>query len=101
MPRVIFSAQAQYDIHRLYTFLVAKDVLTAQRAVLEIDCSIKNQLAKNPLIYRGITCGLREYIIDFGNSGYIVLFDYNSKQRVIEILAVRHQLEDDYKYTSQ
>ena len=38
---------------------------------------------------------VRELIIPFGNAGYVALFEIEGATTV-NILAVRHQLEDDY-----
>ena len=38
---------------------------------------------------------LRELIIPFGRSGYVALFEIEDETNVA-VLAVRHQLEDDY-----
>ncbi|MGK2910969.1 MAG: type II toxin-antitoxin system RelE/ParE family toxin, partial [Sphingobium sp.] len=38
---------------------------------------------------------LRELVIDFGASGYVLLFEIENSQTVT-VLAVRHQREDDY-----
>ncbi len=97
MSQIIYSEQAQSDLNRLYLFLFEKDIEVAQRAMLEIDSSISSQLSKNPKICREIGFGLREFIIRFGRSGYIALFDYNEHKNTIEILAIRHQFENDYK----
>jgi plasmid stabilization system protein ParE len=97
MSQIIYSEQAQSDLNRLYLFLVDKDIEVAQRAMLEIDSSISKTLSKSPKICREIGFGLREFIINFGRSGYIALFDYNEHKDTVEILAIRHQLENDYK----
>lgn len=97
MSQIIYSQQAQSDLNRLYLFLVDKDIEVAGRAMLEINSSISNQLSKNPKICREIGYELREFIIRFGRSGYIALFDYNERNNTVEILAIRHQLENDYK----
>ena len=39
---------------------------------------------------------LREPVIPFGSSGYVALFEIESKD-VVTILAVRHQREEDYQ----
>jgi plasmid stabilization system protein ParE len=39
--------------------------------------------------------GCRELPIDFGNGGYLAL--YRQKGDAVIVLAVRHQLEEDYK----
>ncbi len=38
---------------------------------------------------------LRELIVSFGSSGYVLLFEVEAAEQVT-ILAVRHQREDDY-----
>lgn len=96
MSQIIYSEQAQSDLNRLYLFLLNKDSEVAQRAMFEINKSISKQLSKNPKICREIGYGLREFIIRFGQRGYIALFDYNEPKDTIEILAIRHQLENDY-----
>lgn len=96
MSRLTYSAQALYDLNRLYVFLGEKDISIAQRAMKVIDESL-NLLTDNPTLWRIIEDGLREYIIDFGKSGYIALYDYDLNADLIEILAIRHQLENDYK----
>ena len=39
---------------------------------------------------------LREWIIDFGDSGYVALYRYDAKADVVYILAFRHQKEMFY-----
>ena len=38
---------------------------------------------------------LREMLISFGASGYVVLYEIEDK-KTVTILAIRHQLEEDY-----
>jgi plasmid stabilization system protein ParE len=57
MTRLIYSAQAQYDLSRLYVFLGEKDVSVAQRAMKAIDESL-NLLTDNPTLWRIIEDGL-------------------------------------------
>jgi plasmid stabilization system protein ParE len=38
---------------------------------------------------------LRELVVSFGRSGYVALFEIEDDSHVA-VLAVRHQLEDDY-----
>jgi plasmid stabilization system protein ParE len=97
MSQIVYSEQARLDLNRLFIFLAEKEMVVAQRAMLEIDTSISKQLSQNPKICREIGFGLRELIIDFGKSGYIALFDYKQEKDIVEILAIRHQLENNYK----
>lgn len=39
---------------------------------------------------------LRELIIPFGSAGYVALFEVDS-DKTVSVLAVRHQLEEDYR----
>ena len=50
--------------------------------------SCRKALADNPF--------LRELIIPFGSAGYVALFEIESDSTV-NILAVRHQREEDYQ----
>ncbi len=59
--------------------------------------AVEQQLSRTRFIYRksGDSPFLRELIIPVGNSGYVALYDIEDACTVT-ILAVRHQLEDDY-----
>ena len=96
-----FSASARDDLIRLYQFLLdrastVEDLAVAQRALDAIDRAFES-LSRSPFIYRkvGLSPFLRELLIPFGSSGYVALFEINDASTVT-ILAVRHQLEDDY-----
>ena len=54
-------------------------------------------LKSSPFIYRKAEDDpfLRELLVPFGSSGYVALFEIEDATTVT-ILAVRHQLEDDY-----
>ena len=56
-----------------------------------------DSLGRSPFIYRksGASPFLRELLIPFGNGDYVALFEIEDASTVT-ILAVRHQLEDDY-----
>ena len=82
---------------RLYGFLVEQDLLAAGKALEAIKKGIEF-LQDFPFTCRKATPEdplLREMIIPFGTKGYVVLFEIESKSTVT-ILAVRHQLEEDY-----
>jgi plasmid stabilization system protein ParE len=98
MPRVRLAAQAQFDLVRLHQFLDEKDAVTANRAILVIRQAFKT-LEYAPVIYRPAhdDPSFREMVIEFGASGYVALYDYDSAAQVSTIYAVKHQLENDYK----
>lgn len=95
--QVRFTQGAKDDLVRLYHFLVEQDLGAARKALdairkgLELlqdfPFTCRKALPDNPL--------LREMIIPFGASGYLVLFDIEDN-KTVTILAVRHQREDDF-----
>lgn len=98
---VRYSASARDDLKRLYQYLLNRsstieDLELAERA-LDAIVSAAESLGRSPFIYRkaGTSPFLRELLIPFGNSGYVALFEIEDASTVT-ILAVRHQLEDDY-----
>lgn len=96
MPSLIWTPPALVDVQRLYRFLVSRDVNSAQRAVRAIRTGVEI-LAHQPGIGRPVEDmdpQFREWLIDFGDSGYVALYRYDSA--TISILAVRHQKEAGY-----
>ena len=83
---------------RLYEFLLEKDIKAAEGALGAIKeamellrfspFSCRKSLPDNPF--------LRELIIPFGSAGYVALFEIESGNTV-NILAMRHQREEDYQ----
>ena len=98
MPHVRLSARAQADLSRLHTFLVGKDVNAAKRAMLAIREAFR-PLPHAPTIGRLVEDSedLRELVIDFGASGYLALYRFETVLDTVTILAVKHQREDDYR----
>jgi plasmid stabilization system protein ParE len=98
--QVRFTEDAETDLVRLYEFILAKDQADwslGTRALEAIKNGIRS-LEFSPFSYRKASFAnpfLRELIIPFGASGYVALFEINDDQTVT-ILAVRHQLEEDY-----
>lgn len=96
MPRLIWSPAALRDVQRLYRFLAEKNSDAAKRAVKTIRDSVKI-LVSQPGIGRPadeMEPEYREWVIDFGDSGYVALYRFDGETAVI--LAVRHQLEVGY-----
>ena len=97
MPRLIWSPSALLDIQRLYRFLAEKNIGAAQQAVKIIRESLKI-LTKQPGVGRPVEDmdpEYREWPINFGNTGYVVLYHYDGKTALI--VAVRHQKEVGYE----
>jgi len=96
MPRLIWSASALRDVQRLYRFLAVKNADAAIRAVKVIRTGV-SILAQHPEVGRpaeDMEPKYREWLIDFGDSGYIALYRYDGETALI--VTVRHQREVGY-----
>lgn len=96
MPRLIWSPHALLDMQRLYRFLASKNIDAAKRAIKATRQGVK-VLGQQPGIGRpteDMPDAFREWVIDFGDSGYLVRYRLNGDEVVI--LAVRHQREAGY-----
>jgi plasmid stabilization system protein ParE len=95
---VRFTKEAHADLRRLYDFLVDKDPRAAAKSLKAIRHSIK-LLNFSPYSCRKVATGmprLRELLIPFGASGYVVLFEIEPP-RTVTVLAARQQRGDDYQ----
>lgn len=95
MSRLIWSPPALLDVQRLYRFLASKNLDVAKRAVKAIRQGVK-VLGQQPGVGRPIEDmpnEFREWVIDFGDSGYVIRYRIDSD--AVTILAVRHQKEMD------
>lgn len=95
--RVRYTRAAREDLHRLYAFLLERDLQAAARAREAIAKSIEF-LQEFPFTCRKAVPGnpfLREMVIPFGAAGYVALFEIENNE-TITILAIRHQREEDY-----
>jgi plasmid stabilization system protein ParE len=93
MPRLNWSPPALQDVQRLYRFLAPKNIEAAKRAVKAIRQGV-SVLRLQAGIGRPIDDmpdEFREWLIDFGDSGYVVR--YRLAAQAVTILAVRHQRE--------
>ena len=93
MSRLIWSPAALLDVQRHYRFLASKNIDAAKRAVTAMRQGVR-VLGQQPGIGRPIDempDEFRDWIIDFGDSGYVARYRLDSD--VVTILAVRHQKE--------
>ena len=96
MPQVRFSPPAIHDLERLREFLRPKSPIAAKRAG-EVIVKAVQVLGLQPKLGRPIEDmpdEFREWIIDFGDSGYVARYRIDSD--AVTILAVRHQREVGY-----
>ena len=101
--RVRLTREAEADLNRLFDFVLEReldrdggDLGLAEQAMASIRAGFAT-LKTSPFMCRkaGQSPFLRELIIPFGRSGYVALIEIESAAEVA-VLAVRHQLEDDY-----
>ena len=96
MSCLIWSPAALLDVQRLYRFLALKNIDAAKRAVTAMRQGVR-VLGQQSGIGRPIDempDEFREWIIDFGDSGYVARYRLDSD--VVTILAMRHQKEVGY-----
>ncbi len=91
---VVVSRAAAADIERLYQFLADKDAGVARRAATLIDNAVRS-LAYLPQRARpaGIP-GVRELIVPFGRSAYVLRYAYFASRDEIVILRIWHGREE-------
>ena len=96
MPRLIWQESALRDVQRRYRFLADNNRDAAKRAVKAIRASVRI-IAQPPEIGRpaeGMEPEYREWVIAFGDSGYVAAYRYEGETALI--VAVRHQKEVGY-----
>ena len=100
---VRLSRGASDDLERLYDFLLERELASStadwdapERALGAIREGLA-LLERFPFTCRKAQTSpfLRELVIPFGRTGYVVLFEVVDHQ-LVEVAAVRHQREDDY-----
>jgi plasmid stabilization system protein ParE len=101
--KVRLPRDAEADLDRLFDFLLERelsrdggDLSLPMQAIAALQSGIAT-LKTSPFTCRKADQSqfLRELVIPFGRSGYLALFEIEDNSRVA-VLAVRHQLEDDY-----
>ena len=99
---VRYTDSAREDLLRLFDFLLdraetAEDFDSAQEAIDMIRDAVERSLSRTPFVYRkaGGSPFLRELLTPVGASGYVALYEIEDAANVT-VLAVRHQLEEDY-----
>jgi plasmid stabilization system protein ParE len=96
MRRIVWTPPALRDVARLHGFLAPKNRDAARCAVRAIRQGVK-ALAAHPESGRPVeetALEFREWFIQFGASGYVVLYRYDGA--LIAILALRHGKEAGY-----
>ena len=93
MPQVRFAPAALRDLERLRDFLRAKNPAAAKRAGETIIKAVQ-VLRQQPMVGRPVEDlppEYREWMIDFGASGYVALYRYAGEGDAVNLLALRHR----------
>jgi plasmid stabilization system protein ParE len=93
MPRLIWTPEALLDVQRVHRFLAPKSVDAARQSIGAIRRGLK-VLEQQPSLGRPVedlADEFREWVIDFGDSGYVVRYRFDSE--AVIIVAIRHQKE--------
>lgn len=100
--KVEFTPEADADLDRLFDFLLARaqtaeDAMRAYEAVEAIRTAANSHLSTMPYSYRrvGQRPTLRELIVPFGSTGYVLRFDIRTPELVL-VVGARHQREEDF-----
>ena len=100
--KVEFTPEADADLDRLFDFLLdraqtVEDAMRAYEAVEVIRVVANSHLSTTPYSYRkvGQRLTLRELIIPFGSTGYVLRFDIRTPELVL-VIGARHQREEDF-----
>jgi plasmid stabilization system protein ParE len=100
--KVEFTPEADADLDRLFDFLLegaqtAEDAMRAYAAVQALRVAANSHLSTSPYSYRkvGQRSTLRELIVPFGSTGYVLRFDIRTPELVL-VIGARHQREEDF-----
>lgn len=100
--KVEFTPEADADLDRLFDFLLdraetVEDAMLAYEAVAVIREVADRHLSMTPYSYRKVDQRptLRELIVPFGSTGYVLRFDIRTPELVL-VIGARHQREEDY-----
>jgi addiction module RelE/StbE family toxin len=91
MPQIVYTPEFIDDFERLYAFLHENNPSAAQRlaALLETKLEVLATIPKAFTFFGEF----RLYLLEFGSSGYAILYDYKEESDKIIILRIKHQKE--------
>lgn len=95
--QVRLAPRAADDLQRLFGFLAEHDLSAAEDARVAIGKAIEF-LQTFPFACRKAASDqplLREMVIEFGQAGYVALYEIENRG-MVTVLAVRHQRESDF-----
>ena len=95
---IAFDTEALDDLERIFEFNFERDPATALGHIDKVRSAVVI-LDAHPEIGRRVSAdsGLRELIISQGKTGYVALYEYSPVERLIRVVAIRHQREAGYR----
>lgn len=95
---IVFDTGALDDLERIFEFNAQRDRETALDHV-DLVRSAVSILDSHPEIGRPAGRGstLRELVISQARTGYIALYEYSPVERLVRVVAIRHQREAGYR----
>ena len=91
MPQIIYTEAFISDFERLHYFLYEKNPLAAQKLAKLLEEKL-DILATIPKAFTSFG-EFRLYMLEFGSSGYAILYDYIEDIDQIIMLRIKHQKE--------
>ena len=95
---IVFDGGALDDLERIFEFNAQSDPAMALDHV-EVVRSAVAILDPHPEMGRPVGRGstLRELVVSHGKTGYIALYEYSPIEKLVRVVAIRHQLEVGYR----
>ena len=95
---IVFVEEALADLDRIFECNFERDPETALEHIGKIRSAIMI-LDEHPEIGRISQPGstLRELVISHGKSGYLALYEHSAAERLVRVIAIRHQREAGYR----
>ncbi len=95
---IVFDTGALDDLDRIFEFNAQRDPATALDHIEAVRSAV-SVLDAHPEIGRpaGRRSALRELVISHGKTGYIALYEYSPIERLVRVVAIRHQREVGYR----
>lgn len=94
MPQIIYTPEFVNDFERIYNFLAEKNQIAARSLAVRLEEKLE-LLATIPKAF--VFFGeFRLYLLEFGSSGYAILYDHSEESDTITILRIRHQKESGF-----
>ena len=95
MTQVVLGERARQDLRRLTEFLSEQDPAAAN-ATADLIVDALGLLQRHPRVGRRVPPTLRELVTQRGRTGYVALYRVDAADRLVEVLAIRHQRESGY-----